>query len=176
MFYNKMSRRYFLQGMGVNLMLPFLPSIMTNAYAATAGAPPLRYLQFLSAFGVYQGQFYPSDTGLVSQGDGIMMRPLSGITGNISPIVGPAFNNLKNNITLIRGLPVLAASNLHNGCLPTCASGTPEDNEANGRPVFPYSIDDVLAKSAKIYPNAPRPDIAGSPTRLHFFEIGRAHV
>lgn len=138
--------------MGVNLMLPFLPSVMKHAYAAT-GTPPLRYLQFISSFGVYGNSFFPSDTGLVAQTGGIMARPLSGISGNISSILGPSFSNYKSKISLIRGLSVMAGSNLHNGSIPTCSSGTFEDNEANGRPVFPYSIDDVLAKSSKIYPD-----------------------
>ena len=138
--------------MGVNLMLPFLPSVMKHAYAAT-GTPPLRYLQFISSFGIYGNSFYPSDTGLTAQTDGIMARPLSAITGDISSIVGPAFNPYKNKISLVRGLSVMAASNLHNGCVPTCSSGTPEDNEANGRPEFSYSIDDILAQSSKVYPD-----------------------
>jgi hypothetical protein len=133
-------------------MIPLLPSLLPRAAAQTA--PEIRYIQMISAYGQYAQHFYPADTGLVAQTGGIMAKPLSSISGDISRVLGPAFTPLKNKISLLRGMHVLAASNLHNGCMPTCASGTPEDAYDNGRPVFPYSIDTVLSESAKIYPNA----------------------
>lgn len=168
MYYNRFSRRYFLQGAGAALMLPFLPSIMNRAYAA--GSSNLRYIQFISSFGQYGPQFYPSDQGLTAQTDGIMARPLSGISGDISRVFGPSFNNYKNRMTLVRGLHVLAGSDLHNGCMPTCSSGTPEDQEAYGRPVFSYSIDAVLSGSSKIYQDA-----TGKQRHVNFCPVARSY-
>ncbi|MES2964062.1 MAG: DUF1552 domain-containing protein [Bdellovibrionota bacterium] len=150
MFYNKLSRRHFLQGVGAGLALPFLPSLVPEAHAA--GIAELRYIQLLSTYSMYPSYFFPSDTGLVSNGVA-MIKPLNTITGNISTVLGSAFDNYKNNISVVRGLNCLAASNLHNGSLPTCASSTPEDNVGNGRPFYPFSIDTVLSQSAKLYPD-----------------------
>jgi hypothetical protein len=152
MRYDRLSRRFFLQGLGSSLAIPFLPSLIpSKAYAA--GPDPIRYIQFLSSFGQYGSKFYPSDTGLAATASGIFARPLSGISGDISAVIGAGFTPYKNKVSVLRGMLVLAGSNLHNGSFPTCASGTPEDNEANGRPVYPYSIDQILSDSSKIYPD-----------------------
>jgi hypothetical protein len=128
-----------------------MPSLLPRAHAQSA-ANNMRFVQFISSYGQYGQHFYPSDQGLVAV-NGTQVKMLAGIQGDVSRIFGPAFSNFKTKMSLLRGMHVLAASNLHNGSMPTCSSSTPEDNEGNGRPFFSYSIDGVIAESAKIYPD-----------------------
>lgn len=154
MFFEKTSRRHFLQGLGAGLLLPHLPSLLPEA-RAQAAATPRRYVQVLSTFGTFGQRFFPADaTGMALQGNtGVHAKPLSAFTGDLSNVLGPAFTPLKAKLNVVRGLNVLAGSSLHNGSYPTCASGTNEDNNGNGRPIFPWSIDAVLAGSNVTYPD-----------------------
>lgn len=152
MFDNKFSRRFFLQGASASLALPLLPSIMPFA-RAQATNPPKRYIQIISTYGQLAKEFYPNGSNMAQVGSGIVAKDLSAISGNLSHVLGPDWNALKNKMSVVTGLHVFAGSQMHNGCQPTCASGTPEDNYHRGRPVFSYSIDDVLSKSSKVYPN-----------------------
>lgn len=153
MFDSKFSRRYFLRGASASLALPLLPSIMPFAEAQAANAPK-RYIQIISTYGQLAKEFYPNSSNMVQVGSGIAAKDLSSISGNLSNVLGSEWNALRNKMSVVTGLHVFAGSGLHNGCQPTCASGTPEDNYHRGRPVFSYSIDDVLSKSNIVYPNA----------------------
>jgi hypothetical protein len=164
MIYNKFSRRYFLTGAGAGLMIPFLPSIMKHAYAAT---PPKRYIQMLSTYGVYGNYFFPSEAGMTTVATGITARSLSSSAGDISSILAP-LNSLRTKISVVRGLHLPGSTFKwntanesgaegfnHNGCAPTTCSTTGHvDNVHRGPPRYPYSIDSILAQSSKIYPVA----------------------
>src|SRR5262249_53536959 len=144
---NRLSRRHFLQGAGVSLMLPVMHSLSRKAHAAAG--PGIRYIQFLG-WGGHRGPFfYPSDDGL-SPNNGVYVAPLNSIAGDISMVIGPAFSNFKDRISLIRGLYVLSGDHSHNTTYPTCASGVQTDQAP---PKAGYSIDAVLADSSKIYPD-----------------------
>lgn len=159
MFFEPKSRRYFLRTMAGALVLPYLPSMMPKAHAAE-GIAPKRFIQVATAFGVMGERFFPGITPTLQGSTGVHAARLSAVdTGpnndkDMSWILGNGFNSVKNKISLVRGINVLAGSEVHNGSMPTCASGTPEDNVGNGRPVFPWSIDTVLAQSNKVYPDA----------------------
>lgn len=153
MKYNTLSRRFFLQGAGCSLMVPFLPSLLSEKARAELSGPPLRYIQFTTAFGIIANQYFPSDTGLIQQTGGVFVKPLSSESGDISTVLGPAFTPHKGRFSLLRGLRGLNSNSpsIHNSSVPTCASGLASDG---GVPWFPYSIDTVLSESSKVYPNA----------------------
>lgn len=151
MKYDPISRRFFLQGLGTTLAIPFLPSLLPKAYAATA---PLRYVQMATGYGIPRGnRFFPSDAGMTQVAPGVFAKPLSSIAGDLSYTLGPAFTPYKNQISLVRGLHSFPLINHHNNSLPTCAAGARDEDQ--GRPLaFPYSVDSVLSESNKVYPNA----------------------
>src|SRR5262249_32962672 len=136
-YFNPISRRYFLRGLGVSLALPFLPSVMRNAYAA--GAPALRFVQVMNADGQFPYQYFTADTALTPQGaSGIYAKPLSAISGDFSQVIGSAFTPLNSKLSVLRGLSVLTSDGTgaeeprHNSSLPSCASGTSsDDNESS---------------------------------------------
>jgi hypothetical protein len=157
-FFNPHSRRYFLRGLGVSLALPFLPSVMRKAYAAST--PPVRFIQVMNAYGQFPYQYFTADNALTPQGtSGIYAKPLSAISGDFSQVIGSAFTPMKNKFSVLRGLSVLtsdgtgASEPRHNSSLPSCASGTSSDNNESSPPIYPYSVDTVMSESAKIYPN-----------------------
>jgi hypothetical protein len=159
MYYHPTSRRWFLRGLGAGLMLPLLPSLASRARAAEA--PPVRYIQLVSPYGCPGASFFPSDTGLVQGASGVFARPLSGITGPISPLFDASFDNYKSKISLVRGLHVLPKGGVgenHNASYPTCSSmvnnnGDPNTND-NYPGFYPFTLDAVLAQSDKTYPSA----------------------
>ena len=155
MYYNKLSRRYFLQGLASSLALPFLPSIMSAQRAYGAAVPPPRFIQIMNAHGQFSGDFFTSDTQLSAlPNSGIFAKPLSAVSGDFSKIIGQAFNPYRNKMSVLRGLSVMTGANPnHNSTLGSCASGPIEDNNEQSKPLFPYSVDSVLSESAKIYPN-----------------------
>jgi hypothetical protein len=158
MYYNPFSRRYFLRGLGISLALPFLPSIMRKAYAASA--PPPRFIQIMNAHGQFPDQYFTTDTALTAQSpSGIFAKPLNSIAGDFSQVIGPAFNPLKNKFSVVRGLSVITSPGAngdfrHNTTQGSCCSGTSSDNNEDSPPYFPYSSDSVMSESAKIYPSA----------------------
>jgi hypothetical protein len=158
MIYNPISRRYFLQGLGTGLMLPFLPSIMPRAYAAGF---PVRYVQMLTPLGYHGEHFFPQGMALTQNAAGVHAAQLSSISGNISTLFGSGFNNYKNKMTLLRGLHVLPKAGLeeqHNASYPGASSAVNNGRDPNTNDnypgVYPYTVDTVLALSNKIYPSA----------------------
>ncbi len=156
MYYNPFSRRYFLRGAGLSLALPFLPSIMKNAYAATAS--PLRFIQIMNAYGQFPDHFFPTtNPSSVLDPSGIKGQLLSTFPGDVSPIFGSAFTPFKNKFSLLRGLSVMTSEGdapRHNSSLGSCSSGTSSDNNESSPPIFPYSVDTIISESSKIYPSA----------------------
>lgn len=148
MYFDPISRRCFLKGAGASLILPFLPSVMSHAQTSDN----LRYVQVFTPFGQMDTRFWPSDSGMRVV-DGVHVKDLTSINGELSRVLGSSFNSLKGKMSVIRGLNVLAGSNLHNGSFGSCGSGTYTDNFHNGPPVFPWSVDAVLSQSSKVYPN-----------------------
>ena len=104
MIYGRISRRYFLQGLGTSLMIPFLPSVMNKAYAAGF---PVRYVQMFTPYGNPGGYYFPATTAFTQTASGIYTAPLAGIAGDLSPMFGASFSGLKNKMSLVRGLHVL---------------------------------------------------------------------
>ena len=157
MFYNPFSRRYFLRGMSFSLALPFLPSIMKNAYGQSSSSP-IRYFQIMNAYGINGTHFHTAQTDLLPMsGSGIYAKPLQAISGNYSSIIGSEFNSLKSKISIVRGLHLAPAMTNHNTSLGSCGSGrnpSAENDSEKTEPLFPYSVDSVLAESLKIYPDS----------------------
>jgi hypothetical protein len=139
-------------------MLPFMPSIMSRAYAAGF---PVRYVQLMSPYGIPGDYFYPRNATLAPAAGGIYAASLASINGNISDQIGSSFNSFKSKMSLVRGLNVLPKNGLegqHNASYPTCASAVNNGRDPNTNDnypgVYPFTIDTVLAASDKIYPNA----------------------
>lgn len=138
----------FLGGLGSALAIPLLPSLLERDARAADGAP-LRYIQFITNTGVDPARFFPARTGMQDLGGGVMGKRLSTITGDMSFILNAPLDPFRNKLTVIRGLDCLQGD-AHNTGLPTSASG----NNAYGIGSFPYTVDSILATSAKVYPSA----------------------
>ena len=83
----------------------------------------------------------------------VSVADLVKVKGDISPLVGSAFDKLRSKITMIRGMDVIAENNNHQMLFPTCASsyanGLDGDEfpPVSGQP----SVDVVMAESDKVY-------------------------
>jgi hypothetical protein len=63
-------------------------------------------------------------------------------------VLGPELDPIRDKINLVKGLDLMVGANLHNACVPTCASWPREDNHI---PFFAYSVDSILEESSKVY-------------------------
>lgn len=150
------SRRQFLIGAGrlsLALQIPLLPSILPRRAEAQVAKPPLRFLQCLLTWSEFDATWLPPRPNLqvLDAANNVKGIKLADIPGPISKVIGPAFDPLRNKLTLVRGLHVLAASNLHNKSKPNCASGCSRGDDSV--PVFRCSIEHVLSSSRVVYPS-----------------------
>jgi hypothetical protein len=153
-----LSRRLFLQGSaGFMLAAPALSSLLPRAARAQDAPVPTRYVQWITNFGQYKANFWPAEqydpSEVVDSAAGVKARPLSSISGAMSPVLGPAFDAVRAKMNVIRGLSLIVDKHYHNACVPTCGSWPRQDNLT---PAFAYSVDAVLEKSKKFYPSAVR--------------------
>jgi hypothetical protein len=173
------TRRTVLRGLGgAALALPVLESLAPRALAAP---PPRRFIVMKSFSTQLISEWYPTFqgsgyvlhdakyTGSKADGTTLLSRPLAAGTGytwapltdlqtpaGISGILGPALNRFLPKLTLIRGLDFLPSVNHNYGGLlgnySSCTKATPCDGDKLGR--IP-TIDQVMAYSKKVYPEAP---------------------
>lgn len=147
-----MSRRAWLCGAGgATLAIPFLSSM----FSSTANAQNSRPLNFVFVGGMYGrdiGRWYPSQATLEDRG-GVRAAALRdvGTDGIISPILGEAFNDIRDKFSLVRGLDGMQIEG--DGHSPTFAlTGS---GSVNGQLGFGYSVDAVLEESNIVYPSTP---------------------
>jgi hypothetical protein len=174
------SRRTILRGLGgAALALPLLESLRPRRARAAAAARRFIVLKSFSTqlisdwYPAFQGNGYvlhnAKYTGSKADGTTLLSRPLVAGAGytwapladlqtpaGISGILGPALNRFLPKLTLIRGLDFLPSVN-HNyggllGNFSSCTKATPCDGDKLGR--IP-TIDQVMAYSKKVYPDAP---------------------
>lgn len=153
MKYNSRSRRLFLCGAGATLVLPVLRSLLPReAHAGPATAPP-RYIQVLNPYGPSASLYFGSQKANQTIEPNVKVKSLSEVSGAISPIFGDAFTPLKNKLSLLRGIDVLAENANHQYCFPTCASSYAKGIDYDEAPPVSgqESIDVLLSNSAKVY-------------------------
>jgi hypothetical protein len=150
---DRVSRRMFLTGTGgAVLAIPLLGSLLPRQ--ARAAAPPVRYLQWVTDHGQYDEHFWPSalPSAAASIGGetfpGIKARALTSIQGQLSDVLVPEFDAVREKMNVVRGLSMIVNAGFHNACAPTCASYPREDNHI---PFFSHSVDSILETSSKVY-------------------------
>jgi hypothetical protein len=148
----KFSRRMFLQASGTGaaaLAIPTLWSLVPKASRAQEATLPVRYVQWVTDHGAYADRFWPNTNGMSEVMAGVRARPLRDISGRMSEVLGPEFDGIRDKINVVKGLDLMVSANLHNACVPTCASWPREDNHI---PFFAHSVDSVLEQSSAVYP------------------------
>ncbi len=141
MKFNPITRRFFLQGSGLSLALPILESLGgSQAFAQSSGSQKSLIL-FFKPNGCYPEDYfshnlYSPAPGLqvVDRGSQIRELALSSIQGSISPVLGPAFDAIRDRLNIYLGLNPKNSN--HNGSIPFAT-----DNS------FP-SIDQVAVRSS----------------------------
>lgn len=144
------TRRQFLKGLGgFTLALPFMPSLMSTAYAQSV-KPPKRFLAFLTSYGHRISQFFPTVEANQKLSDHVWHRRLDDMSTNpISEIFHSGFNPYKSKINIIRGMDQ-TTGNGHNESVPLCASS------GGSKPKYGKSIDVIMGQSSAIYSVEPR--------------------
>ncbi|MBX9766905.1 MAG: DUF1552 domain-containing protein [Bdellovibrionales bacterium] len=157
MKYDPISRRHFLQGVGSALAIPLLPSLLPEYARAQATTIPPRFVSMTSYYGQLARFFYPTADPVTMALPNVYATDLASITGPVSQVIGSQFDSLRTKFSVIRGLSTMDTHG-HNRHFPlTGGMGTVlGDDGLNLPPRFPYSIDNVMAESAKIYPTEPR--------------------
>jgi len=144
-----LSRRRFLMGAGgAALALPFLPSLTAHPRAQSMRLPK-RFIAIFSANGQHDANWYPAGpVNFVEAGPKIRECPLTGIAGQLSPVLGPRFDRFRKKMVLIRGLDA-AVLNENTHIATKMMSGFGEGNPLR------VTIDQVMARSAAVYPREP---------------------
>jgi hypothetical protein len=150
---NRFNRRQFLRGLGgYSLTLPFLPSLLSYA-EAQAVMTPKRFIAMWSGNGRILSSWYPTIDAANVIAPNVRERVLTSTAGDISYVFGPAFNQLKSKLLLMRGLDSLISPG-HNRSVMLCAHGVNTEENERMSPII--SIDQVLANSPKIYSREPK--------------------
>ncbi|MEM9194432.1 MAG: DUF1552 domain-containing protein [Myxococcota bacterium] len=150
----KINRRAWLRGAGgFTLALPFLPSLLPRAEAASGPLP--RFVGIMSINGQFTANWNPDMSGETQVAPEVFVKPVSAIRGPISPVVGSQFDSVRSKLSVLRGLDGLTPSG-HNRCFPLTASSHSEGGmNRSSAPFFPYSLDAVLEHSEAFYPEVP---------------------
>jgi Protein of unknown function (DUF1552) len=151
------SRRMFLQGAGGALLsLPLLTSLLPRSARAAAAARPLRYIQIGNPYGPTDETWFGKMNHTQRFAPNVRYQALSDIAGPLSRIVGPAFDPYRAKFSVLRGLDVMVETPNHNYCFTTCASGYASglDGDEYAPMSGQESLDVLLSKSSKVYPNA----------------------
>ena len=172
MKYSKIDRRQFLQGIGGYLLaLPLLPSLLTTAQAQAAMANAKRFMAFIQEQGRIPYMWYPSalwdappgydqnghfNVTANEQANKLYVKeaPLSDLpkdprSQGVSRVFGSEWNNLLDQMTMIRGMDSISNNNSHNRTLFLTSDFVITSSSA--LPSFP-SIDQVIAASNVTYP------------------------
>lgn len=150
------SRRMFLAGSGVCLTIPFLESLMRRSARGQDEPRPVRYVQVVNLYGATTRHFYGSlataETNRIEAN--VKIKPLREVQGDISLMVGKAFDSYRGKLNLIHGMDVPAANPNHNRCFPTCASGYAKGLDGDLYPPASgqSSVDVLMAQSPTVYP------------------------
>lgn len=152
------NRREFLQGLGsAALYLPLLESLwLPRAYAQTATGRPLRVVFICSTNGQKQAIFYPNDSLATTQYQNqtnIRYAKLSDISGSISPVFGSSWDQIRNKVSILRGLDIISGQHDHNrGAFLASVCSKPA---ADSPPSFGATVDWILEQSANFYKTKP---------------------
>lgn len=155
MAYDPISRRHFLRGMGHALWIPFLPSLVPKAHAATT-KPPVRFVAMTGVNGMYPQDFFPNATAstIYNGIQDVRYKALSDFKGAaISNVLGTQFNSVINKINIIRGLDGTTDNPGGHSYPPTT---TPPALSGSFAGNFGYSVDAVIANSSLVYPSVPQ--------------------
>ncbi|MFW7379150.1 MAG: DUF1552 domain-containing protein [Oligoflexus sp.] len=147
MYWNPISRRYFLQGAGsICLALPTLESLVPKALAQSANGNQKSLICFFKPNGSYPEDYFPhnpynpaSELAVRNLGGEIREFDLSRINGSLSNVLAADFDSLKPQMNVYLGLST--AQENHNPSTPFATSQR-----------FP-SIDQIVVKSARYNTN-----------------------
>jgi hypothetical protein len=155
--FDPLSRRMFLRGMGGVLAIPFLPSLLPRAEAATI---PSSFVFTSATHGRWHGAWYPNGVPLTDVGNGVRATKLANISSPLGRVFGRDFDDIRSKVNIIQGLDYQSASG-HDQPIYTASNTvrTVDGDPHNFDPIFPYTIDAVLAKSKTIYPSRPKLDV-----------------
>jgi len=159
------SRRMFLRGAtGALLGIPFLSSLLPRGARGQMATPPVRYVQWVTNHGQYPENFFPDGATPMSMPEvapRVRAQSLSAFAGRLSPVLGSAFDGIRDHFNVLRGLDVIHRRNLHNASAPTCGSANWGDD--GGGPCdshlcipFAHSVDAVLEDYPGLYPSPVR--------------------
>lgn len=132
------------------LCLPILPSLLPRDAHAQASNAPLRFVFLMNRNGQIEQNFYPGIATAQIQPELFAAR-LQDVAGDISPIFGPAWANLKQKMTILRGLDIIGPCDHSRGSFLCAAIGATE----GGTPRVGASVDWLLERSAAVYPTTP---------------------
>ena len=157
------SRRMFLTGATATLAIPFLSSLLPRTSWAAPVVPKLRYVQLTTNTGFWSPSYFPKSDGMQDLGGGVKGKLLSSVQGPMSVIMSSALDPFRRKMTLIKGLDCASGENNgnHQCSVPGSASApTPAQDGTAGSTgstgSFPFSVDAVIAASAKVYPSPPQ--------------------
>ncbi|HEX4925671.1 MAG TPA: DUF1552 domain-containing protein [Bdellovibrionales bacterium] len=135
------------------MAIPFLPSLApTAAVAQSVTLKPKRLITFYTPYGSVYSQWNPSVPASNLIGPDIRERTLASVAGDISGILGARFTALKEKLLLVRGLDGLVLFD-HGGAFGLAGNKGNEDLKILS---LNQSIDQILAKSPKIYATEPK--------------------
>lgn len=154
-YYDPISRRMFLRGLGAALSIPFLPSLIPYAEAQTVNDFYYIFAQIDS--GRAELGWYPykgTRPSAVAGFSGVKATSLANISGTLGlgNYLRNTFNDLRGKINIIQGIDAPFCNNTHG--VPIYTGGG--RNETGDVRYALWSIDSILAASSKVYPTAPK--------------------
>ena len=150
---HSVSRRMFLQGGGLSLCVPFLPSLVRTSSAAPGDGPIRRLIILGTRYGWDQTLWFPSDAAVANAtpvSERARTMPLADIAGDLSPIhTREIWGSLVDKMTLIDGFDAQygAGHQLH---YPLTTWNSPE---LLGAPT--ESLDVIIRDNAEIHDGEP---------------------
>jgi len=155
-YYDPVSRRMFLRGLGAALAVPFMPSLMSRAEAQTMGSD-LYFIFSQIGSGRNELGWYPyqgTRPAAVAGFTNVKAMPLANITGTlgISAYLRNTFNDLRGKINLVQGIDAPFCNNTHDVHIYTGGGR----NESDDSHYSLWSVDSILAASSKVYPTTPK--------------------
>ncbi|RYZ92718.1 MAG: DUF1552 domain-containing protein [Proteobacteria bacterium] len=146
------NRRIFLKNSAAVLAGASLLPYARFAKAASTGSAPLRYVQIMTDYSVIADQFWPRVNPTNQVLAGVRTLDLSALTAaQIPPNLAPfSTAGLLSKMSMIRGAGIFTYTD-HNHSAATTGSGHMDSQGI----VFPFSIDEVLARSPLVYETVP---------------------